>query len=271
MFLDAGRDREDVRVEDDVFRQEAGLLDQDVITALADLGLALESIRLAQLVEGHHHCRRAVAPDQPGRLDERCLAFLEADGIHHRLALHALQPGLDHVPFGRIYHQRHARDVRLGGEQVDEPGHRRLRIQHRLIHVDVDDLRAIFDLLACHADRLGVVAVQDQPREHLRAGDVGALADVDEQRVVADVERFQPGQAQLVLDVRNAARRHVLERLGDRLDVRRRGAATAAGDIQEAAGGEFPDYLGGVFGRLVVAGLRQRIGQTGVWVCTDIT
>jgi hypothetical protein len=40
-----------------------------------------------------------------------------------------------------------------------------------------------------------------------RAGDVGALADVDEQRVLADVERLQARQAQLLLDLRNGARR----------------------------------------------------------------
>ena len=271
VLLNAGGDGKNIRIENNVFGQEPDLLHQNVITAFADFCFALECIRLALLVERHHHRCRAIAFNQLGRFDERGFAFLEADRIHHRLALHAFQPGLDHVPFRRIYHQRHARNVRLGGEQINKPGHCRLRIQHRFVHVDVDNLRAIFHLLARHADCFSVIAVQDQPRKHFRAGDVGALADVDEQRVVADVERLQPGQAQLVLDVRNTARRQVFKRLGDGLDMRGRSAATTTGNIQETAGGEFLDHLGGVFGCFVITGFRQRIGQAGVRVGTHIT
>jgi hypothetical protein len=72
--------------------------------------------------------------------------------------------------------------------------HRRGRVEHRLVHVDVDDLRAVLHLLARDADRLLVLLVQDHPREGLRAGDVGALADVDEQRIVGDGDRLEAGQ-----------------------------------------------------------------------------
>ena len=69
----------------------------------------------------------------------------------------------------------------------------------------------------------------------MRAGDVGALADVHEQRVVADVERLEAGEAQA--RARSSAPRAAegRDRLGDRLDVRGRGAAAAAGDVDEAA------------------------------------
>jgi hypothetical protein len=42
VLLDAGGDREDVRVEDDVLGREADLLDQQPVGARADLDLALE-------------------------------------------------------------------------------------------------------------------------------------------------------------------------------------------------------------------------------------
>ena len=45
MLLDAGRDREDVRVEDDVLGIEAGAVDQQAIRALADRDLALHACR----------------------------------------------------------------------------------------------------------------------------------------------------------------------------------------------------------------------------------
>ena len=66
VLLHAGRDREDVRVEDDVFRREADLVDQDVVGARADRDLALDGVGLALLVERHHHHRGAVAAHGPG-------------------------------------------------------------------------------------------------------------------------------------------------------------------------------------------------------------
>ena len=112
-----------------------------------------------------------------------------------RLALHALQARLDHVPFRRVDHHRHARDVGLGGDEVQVSHHRRLRIEHRLVHVDVDDLRAARDLRARDFHGAGEIAGEDQLGERPRAGDVGAFADVDEQRIVADEQRLEAGQA----------------------------------------------------------------------------
>ena len=72
------------------------LFDQDVVGALADRDLALERVGLALLVERHHHHGGAVAAHDLGVLDELRLAFLQRDRVHHRLALQAFQPGLDH-------------------------------------------------------------------------------------------------------------------------------------------------------------------------------
>ncbi len=99
MRLDAGGNREDVGIEDDVFGREADLLGEERVGALADGEFALGRLRLALLVEGHHHHGGAVAPDLAGVIEERPLAFLQADRVHHRLALHAFEPRLDHRPF----------------------------------------------------------------------------------------------------------------------------------------------------------------------------
>jgi len=61
VFFQPGRDSEDIRIEDDIFGREADLVDQDVISALADFGLARERIGLADLVERHHHDGGAIA------------------------------------------------------------------------------------------------------------------------------------------------------------------------------------------------------------------
>ena len=62
VLLEPGRDREDVGIEDDVLGREIQLPDQDVVGALADLGLARERVGLARFVERHHHDGGAMAP-----------------------------------------------------------------------------------------------------------------------------------------------------------------------------------------------------------------
>ena len=60
VLLHARGNGENVRIEDDVFRREADLVDQDPVSALADADLLLVGRGLALLVEGHHHYRGAV-------------------------------------------------------------------------------------------------------------------------------------------------------------------------------------------------------------------
>jgi hypothetical protein len=146
-------------------------------------------------IEGHDDHRRTVAADQLRLLQECFLAFLERDRIDHRLALHAFETRLDHLPLRRVDHHRHARDIGLGRDELQEPGHRRLGIEHRLVHVDVDHLRAVLNLLARDLHPARVIAGEDQLGKGARAGDIRSLADVDEQRVVTDVERLETGQS----------------------------------------------------------------------------
>ena len=47
----------------------------------------------------------------------------------------------------------HAADVGLGGDQLGEAVHRLDAVDHPLVHVDVDDLRAGLDLLAGDGER----------------------------------------------------------------------------------------------------------------------
>jgi len=62
VLLDAGRDGEDVRIENDVLGREADRLGEQPVAALADLDLALDRVRLALLVERHHDHGGAVGP-----------------------------------------------------------------------------------------------------------------------------------------------------------------------------------------------------------------
>jgi hypothetical protein len=196
VLFDAGGDREDVGVEDDVLGREADLVDQDAIGALADLRLARQRVGLALLVERHHHRGRTVAADQSGLALELVDALLQRDRVDDALALDALEARFDHAPLRRVDHDRHARDLGLAGDQVQKAHHRGLAVEHGLVHVDVDDLSPVFHLLARHAERVFVAAVEHHARERLRPGDVGALADVDEQRCGVDRQGLEPRQLQ---------------------------------------------------------------------------
>ena len=145
------------------------------------------------LVEGHHDDRRAVAADGPRLAQELVLALLETDRVGDRLALDAGQPGFDHRPLRAVHHDRQPGDFRLGGHHVEERGHRRFRVEHPLVHVDVEDVGAAAHLLERDRRGVGVLAVGDQPREALRSGDVGPLADQDEVRVWPDGQRLEAG------------------------------------------------------------------------------
>ena len=89
VLLEAGRHREDVGIEDDVFGREARLAGEEPVGALADFDAPLERVGLPFLVERHHHDRGAVLARQARLAQELGLAFLQGDRVHDRLALNA--------------------------------------------------------------------------------------------------------------------------------------------------------------------------------------
>ena len=180
VLMHAGRDGKDVRIEDDVLGRETDLIDQYVVGALADRGLAFERVGLPFFVKRHHHHSGSVTAHGAGMIDEGLLALLERNRIDHRLPLQAFQTCLDHRKFRRIDHHRDARDVRFRGNQVEKRGHGLLGIEQALVHIDVDHLGAVLDLLARDRKTGGIVACRDQFAKFSGAGDVGALSDIDE-------------------------------------------------------------------------------------------
>ena len=60
VFFNPGRNREHIRVKDDVRRREVQSSNQQVIASLADGLFALEGIGLAGFVERHHHNGRPI-------------------------------------------------------------------------------------------------------------------------------------------------------------------------------------------------------------------
>ena len=153
VLLDPGRDREHVRVEDDVLRREADLVDEQPVRALADRDLALDRVGLALLVERHDDDARAVAAHGARLLEERLLPLLQAERVDDALALQALEAGLEHRPARAVDHDRQPRDLRLGGDEVEERRHRLLAVEQVGVHVHVEEVRAAAHLLERDLER----------------------------------------------------------------------------------------------------------------------
>ena len=294
MLVDPGGDGEDIGVEHDVVGVRA-VGDEELIRALANRDLALGSIGLADFVERHHHDGRTISTAFTREVQERPLAFLHADRIDDRLARHAFEAGLDHAPFGAVDHHRHAGDVGLGGDALQEDGHRLLAVEQRLVDVDVDDLRAVLDLVARDIDRRVIIAGHDQLLEAGRAGDVAALADIDESRTGAGdtrssracrgivflsrrrkaafdgsgrtmttMHRLEPGEQGAGSRSRDGARRAIAHRPGNCGDVRGSRPAAAADDVDEAAFNPVADLGSGLLRRLVI--FAKLVGQPGIGI-----
>ena len=201
VLFEAGGEREHIGVEDDVLSRKTDGLHQQLVGTRADFGLALIGVGLPLLIKRHDHGGRTVAAKQTCLTNEVFLAFLQRNGVDNALALHALEPSLDHVPLRRIDHHWHPRDIRLGRDDVQKLHHRGLAVEHGLVHVDVDDLRAVGNLLPRHFHSAGIVVVEDQPGKSPRTGDIGAFADVDKEGIRADRQRLK---AREVHDVRHA-------------------------------------------------------------------
>ena len=191
MFLDAGRDSENIRIKNDVRRPKTDDLGEYLVAALADSNLAFDVVRLPLFVEGHHDHGGTVIANKLRLSDECFLAFFQADGVDDGLALYAAQARLDDRPLGRIDHDGNARHSGFRGNQVQKFCHRLFRIQHAFVHVDIDNLSAVLNLLARDLNRCVVIIGLDQAPENRRARDVASLTDVDEQIVRTDRYGFE--------------------------------------------------------------------------------
>ena len=267
VLLDAGGDGQDVRIEDDVLRREADLLGQDAVCPRADLDLAVQRVGLSHFIERHDDHGGAVPFDQPRMAREGLLALLQADRVDDALALHALEPGFDHLPFGAVDHDRHAGDVRLGRDEPKERAHGLLRVQHGFVHVHINDLGPAVHLLPGYGERAFVVAAQDQLGKRGRAGDVGPFPDVDEVCVRADGHRLEAAQARIRLDGRRDMRRPIPDSLGNCLNVSWRGPATPAHDVEPASLRELAQVRRHDLRRLIEAA--KGVRQPSVRVTTD--
>ena len=113
VLFNAGRDSENVGVENNIGRMKTHDFCQDLVGACADFRFALKSVRLSLFIKGHHHdcCTKTSAFF--GLVDELLFAFFKADGVHHAFTLYALKARDDDIPFGGIQHNGYAGNIRF--------------------------------------------------------------------------------------------------------------------------------------------------------------
>ena len=264
VLFDACSDGKDVGVDDDVGGAPALLFNERAADPAGDFDAAVQGVRLALLIKEHHHGGGAIAPHHAGLANELLLALLQADGVDDGLALHALEARLDDAPLAGVDHEGHAADVRLGGGTVEELDHGALAVQQALIHVDVENLRAIFDLLKRHGQSLLPELVVDEAAEAAAARDVAPLAHVHEVCAGEDLHPLQAAESGQRAGLWNRARSGTASQLCDGADVGRSAAAAAADDVGDAVVGIGGHKGGHLLGSLVI--FAQLIGKPGVGV-----
>ena len=115
VFIDTGRHCENIRVKDNVFGWEPHLFGQNLISTRTDFDFACLCIRLTLFIKSHHNDCSTITAYQFGLLDEFFLAFFHGNGVNNAFALNAFQTRFNDFPFGRVNHNRHARNVGFGG------------------------------------------------------------------------------------------------------------------------------------------------------------
>ena len=183
-------------------------------------------------------------------------------------ALNAFQAGLDHFPVRAVDHDRHAGNVRLRRDVMQKRRHGLLGIEHGFVHVDVDDLRAVFDLLPGHRQRRFVLAAENQLGKFRRAGDVRAFADVDEAGVRPKHQRLESAESRVAFRLREDMR--LSPRTASAIALMCAGVVPQqpAGDIQPAARRKIVQVRGHRFRRLIESA--KCVGKPRVRVATDV-
>ena len=208
VFLDTGGNGEHVGVEDDVLRVESGDLSQQAIRASTDINLSLDGVGLTGFIEGHHDDPGAVTANEPCLVEKVGLAFLQADGVDDALALNAFETRFDDRPFRAVDHDRHSGHLGLGRDEIQESRHRSLGIEHRLVHVDVDDVRAPTNLFNSYLGCICVRVRLDEAGKLAGPRHIRSLANHDEIAVRTDRQGLETAELGVsAIRLRQATRR----------------------------------------------------------------
>ncbi len=98
VLFNPGRYRENIGVENDVFRRETHLFGQNFISPAADFDFAFAGVGLADFIKRHYHHRRAIATYQFRMVNKGVHALFHGDGVNNAFTLNALQTLFNDIP-----------------------------------------------------------------------------------------------------------------------------------------------------------------------------
>ena len=200
MFFHARGDGQNVRVKDNVFGRESNFINQDVVGFFANGNLVIRFHRLPCFVERHNDYCGAVAANQSGFAFKLLKVVFHRDRVDDRLALNISQSGFDDLPLGAVDHDWHGADIGLTRDEPKEFGHCLDAIEQCIVHVDVDDCRAAFDLIASDFKGFLVIALTYESSELSRAGHVGPLTHHQKVRIVTQSQRLGARESRVPWD-----------------------------------------------------------------------
>ena len=165
MFFHTGGDSQYIRIENDSVRIKIHFLPEETVSTSAHLNLPFKRVGLSFFIKSHYDRSRTQLFNTGGMLQEELFTFFQRNRIHYAFTLHAHQAFLDHLPFGRVDHHRDTRNIRFGSDQVQERRHFFHSIQHSIVHIDINHLRAVFHLFAGNCQSLFIIFFLDQSQE----------------------------------------------------------------------------------------------------------
>ena len=191
MLLNSCRNGKDIGVEYYVERIHPHLFGEQFVSPSGYFYPPFKTCRLSFLVETHHHHGRTVAHDIAGMTQEHFFALFQRYGIDDALALHTLQTCCDHLPFRRVYHHRHFRNIRFCGYDVEESRHFLACIEQAVVHINVYHQRSVGNLFPCYAHRLIVAFLLDKAQELARTSHIATLSNIDKAHIRRHIKQFQ--------------------------------------------------------------------------------
>ena len=265
MAFNAGCHCEDVGVENDVGRRKLGFFREQAVGSGTYFYASLEGVCLSFFVESHDDNSRSHCFDEFGACEERLFAFFEADGIDNSFSLQAFERGFDDFPRRRVDHDGHASRCIVVGQHSEKCGHFRFRVEHGVVHVDIDDLRPCFDLPSCSGNGFSIVFFINETKEFSASGHVASFADADESRVFfACLQRVETRQDERPFLGLYLAWLMRFRDFGDGANMLRRRSATPSCDVDDVCVHQFFEKRGSHVGRFSVAACRVRQACIGI-------
>ena len=181
----------DVGIEDDIAGRNTNFLCKDIKGALTDADLVVPGSGLPLLVKRHDNHRGAIRRDSSRLLLKLLLTFLETDRVDDPLSLNALKPRFQYGPLRTINHDRDTRDVGLARYKIEEARHARLTVEQPFVEVNINNIRAVLDLLSSYRERALEVVILDQLSKFWRTSHVCSFSNEQKRVLFGDNQGFQ--------------------------------------------------------------------------------